>query len=88
MRYIIAMILASVATMPVVKSQSNLLEGVKRNPQEALALCNKFRSLNSEGISASSKQAITEISKLKNLTAIDAEILSIYVIGLHCPDVK
>ena len=39
-------------------SQSNLLESVKKNPNEAKNLCNKFREFNSKGISASSDKAI------------------------------
>ena len=37
-----------------VLSQSNLLETVKKNPNEAKILCNKFREFNSKGISANS----------------------------------
>ncbi len=68
-------------------TQSNLLEGVKNNPQEAMAMCTNFRNLNSNGISASSEIAISQISTNKNITPTEAEILSIYVIGIHCPDV-
>ena len=39
-------------------SQSNLLESVKKNPNEARNFCNKFREFNSKGISASSDKAI------------------------------
>ena len=39
-------------------SQSNLLESVKKNPNEAKNLCNKFREFNSKGISASSDKVI------------------------------
>ena len=70
-----------------VLSQSNLLETVKKNPKEARDLCNKFRDFNSKGISASSDQAIKYVSNKKKLTAVNAEIFSIYVIGLHCPDI-
>jgi len=70
-----------------VLSQSNLLESVKKNPNEAKKLCNKFRELKSKGISASSDQAIEYISNKKKLTPVNAEIFSIYVIGLHCPDI-
>ena len=70
-----------------VLSQSNLLESVKKNPKEARNLCNKFRDFNSKGISASSDKAIEYVSKKNNLTPINAEIFSIYVIGLHCPDI-
>ena len=68
-------------------SQSNLLENVKKNPNEARSLCNKFREFNSRGISASSDKAIEFVSNKKNLTPVNAEIFSIYVIGLHCPDI-
>ena len=70
-----------------VLSQSNLLETVKKNPNEARNLCNTFRELNSEGISASSDKAINYVSNQKKLTPVNAEIFSIYVIGLHCPDI-
>ena len=68
-------------------SQSNLLESVKKNPDEARNLCNKFREFNSKGISASSDKAIEYVSNQKKLTPVNAEIFSIYVIGLHCPDI-
>ena len=45
-----------------VLSQSNLLESVKKNPNEAKNLCNKFREFNSKGISASSDKAINYLS--------------------------
>ena len=45
-----------------VLSQSNLLETVKKNPNEARNLCNKFREFNSNGISASSDKAIKYVS--------------------------
>jgi len=70
-----------------VLSQSNLLESVKKNPGEAKNICNKFREFNSKGISASSDKAIEYISKKNKLTPVNAEIFSIYVIGLHCPDI-
>ena len=74
------------STYPVF-SQSNLLESVKKNPNEARNFCNKFREFNSKGISASSDKAIKYVSNKKNLTPVNAEIFSIYVIGLHCPDI-
>ena len=68
-------------------SQSNLLESVKKNPEEAVDICNKFREFNSKGVSASSDKAIEYVSKKNKLTPVNAEIFSIYVIGLHCPDI-
>ena len=70
-----------------VLSQSNLLESVKKNPNEARNLCNKFREFNSKGISASSDKVIKYLSDKKKLTPVNAEIFSIYVIGRHCPDI-
>ena len=70
-----------------VLSQSNLLESVKKNPNEARNLCNQFREFNSKGISASSDKVIKYVSDKKKLTPVNTEIFSIYVIGLHCPDI-
>ena len=70
-------------------SQTNLLESVKKNPKNAIEICSKFKELNSKGISANSDLAITHVSKKwkTELSPLNAEILSIYVIGLHCPKV-
>ena len=68
-------------------SQTNLLESVKKNPKNAIEICNKFKELNKKGISASSDQAVNYVSKKNKLTPVNAEILSIYVIGIHCPNV-
>ena len=73
--------------LPPVFSQSNLLESVKKNPDEAINICSKFREFNSKGISANSDKAIEYVSKKNKLTPVNAEIFSIYVIGLHCPDI-
>ena len=70
-----------------VLSQSNLLETVKKNPNEAMNLCNKFREFNSKGDSASSTKVVTYVANKKKLTPVNAEIFSIYVIGLHCQDI-
>ena len=84
--FFIFLFLSLVSINPLL-SQSNLLESVKKNPAEAIKMCNKFKELNSKGISASSDKAIEFVSKKNNLNPINAEILSIYVIGLHCPQV-
>ena len=88
MRYLYSIAILFIALTQEVLAQSNLLENVKKNPSEAKALCRQFRNLNSKGVSASSKEAINAISSQRNLSSTDAEILSIYVIGLHCPDVN
>ena len=84
--FLFILILLSNSSYPVL-SQSNLLESVKKNPDQALNICNKFREFNSKGISASSDKAIEYVSKKNKLTPVNAEIFSIYVIGLHCPDI-
>ena len=70
-----------------VAGQSNLLKSVRKNPSEAIKICNKFKEFNSKGISANSDKAIEFVSKRNKLTAVNAEIFSIYVIGLHCPEI-
>ena len=88
MLYLPSLMLALLVSNQILAAQSNLLESVKKNPNEAISLCSKFKQLNSRGISASSKEAIAEVALQRNLSEIDAEILSIYVIGLHCPEVQ
>ena len=70
-----------------VLGQSNLLKSVKKNPSEAIKICNKFKEFNEKGISANSDKAIEFVSKRNKLTPVNAEIFSIYVIGLHCPEI-
>ncbi|WP_320667798.1 hypothetical protein [Prochlorococcus sp. MIT 1307] len=88
MHYLYSIAMVILAFTPGALAQSNLLESVKRNPKEAKALCSQFRQLNKKGISASSKEALDQVSRQKNLSIKDAEILSIYVIGLNCPEVN
>ena len=71
--------------MNFIHAQSNLLESVKKNPKNAIEICNKFKELNKKGISASSDEAVNYVLKKNNLSPVNAEILSIYVIGIHCP---
>ena len=74
--------------MNVIHAQSNLLESVKKNPKNAIEICNKFKELNRRGISASSDEAINYVLQKNKLSPVNAEILSIYVIGIHCPNVS
>ena len=67
-------------------AQSRLLDGVKRNPDEAKSMCESFRKLNKENISAVSKESIQKVSTQKNISQGDAEILSMYVRGLYCSE--
>ena len=89
MNYLYSIAMVIIASVPgALAQQSNLLDNVKRNPEEAQALCSQFRNLNTKGISAGSKATINQISEERNLSFSDSEILSIYVIGLYCPEVK
>tara|TARA_B100001250_G_C19311149_1_gene576321 strand:+ start:103 stop:372 length:270 start_codon:yes stop_codon:yes gene_type:complete len=83
---LIALIFTSVAINQKAMAQSRLLDVVKRNPDEAKSICQNFRELNKGNISASSPKSIKKLSTQKNLSEVDAEILSMYVRGLYCPD--
>ena len=83
---LITLIFASFGINQGVMAQSRLLEGVKRNPDEAKSICESFRELNKENISARSLKSIQKISIQKNISEVDAEILSMYVRGLYCPE--
>ena len=83
---LISLIFISVSINQEVMAQSRLLEGVKKNPDEAKSICKGFRELNKENISAGSPKSIQKISNQKNINEVDAEILSMYVRGLYCPE--
>ena len=83
---LITLIFASFGINQGVIAQSRLLEGVKRNPDEAKSICESFRELNKKNISAGSEKSIQKISIQKNISEVDAEILSMYVRGLYCPE--
>ena len=83
---LITLIFASFGINQGVMAQSRLLEGVKRSPDEAESMCESFRELNKENISTGSQKSIQKISIQKNISKVDAEILSMYVRGLYCPE--
>ena len=83
---LITLIFTSYAINQNAMAQSRLLEGVKRNPDEAKSICKSFRELNKKNVSAGSQKSIQKISIQKNLSEVDAEILSMYVRGLYCPE--
>ena len=83
---LITLILTSFAINQNAMAQSRLLEGVKRNPDEAKSICKSFRELNQKNVSAGSPKSIQKISIQKNISEVDAEILSMYVRGLYCPE--
>jgi len=74
--------------VPPASAQSALLDSVKQNPQKAKALCSELKGLNAQGLSYTSKQAVGQIAARQGLSPTDAEILSTYVVGLYCPDVR
>ncbi|HGY5557717.1 MAG TPA: hypothetical protein ACN46T_01770 [Prochlorococcus sp.] len=88
MRYFPALIVLALAITSDVKAQSNLLESVKNNKSESIALCNQFEALNASGASAYSAQSIAKVARQRNLTSKEAEIVITYVIGMHCPNVR
>jgi hypothetical protein len=75
-------------TLPTAQAQSSLLDSVKQNPQRARALCSQLKGLNGQGISYNSPQAVSQVAAGQGLNNTDAEILSTYVVGLYCPDVR
>ena len=83
---LITLIFTSYVIDQEVMAQSTLLEDVKRNPSEAKTICQNFKELNKKNISAGSKKSIQEISSQKKISEVDAEILSMYVRGLYCPE--
>ena len=68
-------------------ANSPLLDTVKRNPQRARDLCAELKTLNGQGLSYTSPQAVSQVAARQGLSNTDAEILSTYVVGLYCPDV-
>ncbi len=83
---LISLVFTSVAINLEAMAQSRLLESVKRNPDEAKSICKSFSELNKNNISAASPESIQKISTKKKISKVDAEILSMYVRGLYCPE--
>lgn len=79
---------ALTAVSPAAQAQSALLESVKQNPAKAKALCSQLRNFNTQGLASTSPTVVTTIARQENLSPMDAEVLTTYVIGLHCPDVR
>ena len=69
-------------------ADSDLLNGVKSNPQEAKAMCQDFKDLNERGKSAYDRATTRNVAKSKQISKPDAEVLITYVVGIHCPDVR
>uniref|UniRef100_UPI00404B6910 hypothetical protein n=1 Tax=Cyanobium sp. TaxID=2164130 RepID=UPI00404B6910 len=84
----LGILLASLGTMAGAQAQSQLLESVKQNPALAKQLCVELRQMNGSGIASTSNQAIQTIAQQRQLSFTDAEVLTTYVVGLYCPDVR
>ncbi len=84
----LGILLASSVTVAGAQAQSQLLESVKQNPALAKQLCAELRQMNGSGIASTSNQAIQTIAQQRQLSFTDAEILTTYVVGLYCPDVR
>ena len=69
-------------------AESDLLNSVKRNPEQAKTMCRSFREMNENGKSAYSKKATRKVANNQQLNFQDAEILVTYVVGMYCPDVR
>jgi hypothetical protein len=80
----------ALAFSPLAPAQaaSALLESVKQNPQLAKQLCADFKQLNAAGRSATSAESLARVASSQGLSTMDAEVLTTYVIGLYCPDVR
>jgi hypothetical protein len=83
----LALLTLITAAVPA-RANSTLLESVKNNPQRAKALCSQLKELNAQGISYTAPKAVAKIASQQGLSSTDAEILSTYVVGLYCPDVR
>lgn len=83
----LALALALLAPLPA-QANSPLLDAVKKNPQQAKALCAQLKGFNARGLSYTSPQALAQIAAQRGLNTTDAEILATYVVGLYCPDVR
>ena len=85
-KILLFLFLSAMNVIPLFGEQ-NLLQRVKNNPNEAIKLCKKFRNFNAKGISVNGDIAIKEVVKKKGFDQLNAEIYSVYAIGLHCPEV-
>ncbi|WP_233129942.1 DUF732 domain-containing protein [Synechococcus sp. 1G10] len=84
----LAGLIAAGLQLTPLQAASQLLESVKQNPQLAKRICGDLRQLNSRGVSSNSPEAVAMVAQSQGLSSTDAEILTTYVVGLHCPDVR
>lgn len=81
-------LLSGFSLNPALAVASPLLESVKQNKQLASQLCGEFRKLNAGGQRAHEPAIIRTTAASQGLSTIDAEILTTYVVGMYCPDVR
>jgi len=81
-------LLVALAPAAGVQAASPLLESVKQNPALARQMCSRFKKLNAQGQSATSRESIAAVASAQGLSPMDAEVLITYVIGLNCPDIR
>ena len=84
----VALLGPGTAGLAPARAASALLESVKRNPELARSLCQRFRALNAAGTSATSPAGVAIVAQSQKLNPVDAEVVATYVIGMHCPDVR
>ena len=87
MKSILFVLFVLSSSLNPILSQPNLLERAKDNPTEASKLCKKFKESNAKNESATSDDATKFVSEKTNLSMVNAEFYSIYVIGLYCPEI-
>ena len=85
-RYLLILFLIFFSTNSVLGKQL-LLDRVKNNSSDAVNTCSKFKELNSKNISANSNDGINYVKAKYKENSLNAEMISIYIIGLHCPEV-
>lgn len=89
-RRLLAPVLLAAAWLSLAPPLSaGVLDSVRR-PDSPLAksLCQRFRQLNAANRSALAPESIAEVEASQNLTRVDAEVLTTYVIEMHCKDVR
>lgn len=86
--WLTALVMAAPGLLPALASASPMLEKVRSNKELAQQLCGDFRKLNENGIRAHSPQGFGRTASQQNLSPLDAEILTTYVVGMYCPDVR
>jgi len=84
----LGLILLAPGGLPAVQAQSQLLDAVKQNPALAKQLCSQLRQMNAAGLPSTSSQAVATIAQQQKLSTTDAEVLTTYVVGIYCPDVR